>query len=180
MKFKRILIDRKSGQCLNTGYLPYVIFFYEKYSKYLNDDYFDMQSQSIINKIINIIEKTSPYFWVITNGENDEFAGFVFLDNLVGIGKTLHSAELTTCFSPKYWGAFTKVCAKKFLRYCFKNYGLKKIKACIFPQNLRVRNLLKQSGFKSEGVLKSETLRGGKLQDVEVFGCFPEKNFEKS
>ena len=39
----------------------------------------------------------------------------------------------------------------------------------MFPQNFRVKSLLKNVGFKKEAVLKGETLKYGELQDVEVF-----------
>ena len=50
--------------------------------------------------------------------------------------------------------------------------GLKKIKALVYPDNLRVKTLLKNSGFVKEAVLKNETLRNNKLQDVEVYSVF--------
>jgi RimJ/RimL family protein N-acetyltransferase len=169
IKFKKIIIDKSCGFYLNLGYIPQVIRLYERYSKYLNDDYFNAMEQSEVDQILSLIQKTQPYFWVITAGKDDKFAGFVFLDNLIGNCEILHSAEITTCFLPEFWGLFTKSCAKKFLKYCFKNYGFKKIKASIFPQNSRVRGILNFMGFKREGLLKGETLRNGKLQDVEVF-----------
>ena len=167
-KFKKILIDKKRQFFLNINYLPQVIILYEKFYKYLNDDYFLCKDKSFTDAVLNAIEHSEPYFWVITT-EKDKFAGFVFLDNLVGTKGNLHSAEVTTCILPEFWGKFTKICAKKFIKYCFKKYNLKKIKACIFPQNQRVRAILKQSGFKKEGLLRSETMRSGKLQDVEIF-----------
>lgn len=171
IKFKRIVLDKKQGILPNIRYFPQIVILYQKYSKFLNDDYFD--KKDVIQSMLDLIEKTTPYFWVITAGKNEDFAGFVFLDNFIGNEKILHSAEVTTCFLPDYWGDFTKICSRKFFKYCFLHYGFKKIKACIFPQNSRVRGILKQSGFISEGILKSETLKNGKLQDVEVFARFP-------
>ena len=169
IKFKKIIIDKNRDFYLNPAYIPQIIRLYKRYSKYLNDDYFDASGQTEVDMIIALVEKTQPYFWVITAGKDDRFAGFVFLDNLVGNCKILHSAEITTCFLPEFWGVFTKNCGRKFLKYCFKNYGFRKIKASIFPQNSRVRGILNLMGFKREGLLKEETLRNGMLQDVEVF-----------
>ena len=98
--------------------------------------------------------------------------GFVFLDNFVGNKEQMFSAEITTCFDKKAWGNFTRYCAKFFLKMCFDNFGLYKIKAQIYPDNFRVRNFLKSCGFEYETTLKNETLRAGKPQDIEVYALY--------
>ena len=152
----------------NPVYFEQALFLYSKYSKYLDDD-FAKNGQNIRNYFIRLVNKTYPYFYLIV--EDDKVAGFVYLDNFIGDSKTLYSAELTTCMNPKYWGDYTRICAILFMDYCFNTCGFKKIKACIYPQNHRVKSLLKFAGFKQEGLLKGETLRNGKLQDIEVYGC---------
>lgn len=168
-KFIKILINKNKKEFKNIHYLPQVISLYERFSKYLSDDYFFDKNSTIVDSIISIIESTCPYFWVIVDSKTNSFAGFVFLDNWVGSPQKAHSAEITTCFEPEFWGKYTKICAKKFIKYCFKKYKLLKIKAYIFPQNSRVKMLLKQSGFKREAQLISETIRNGKLQDVDIY-----------
>jgi RimJ/RimL family protein N-acetyltransferase len=166
-KFVKIIIDKNQKIFKNIEYMPQVIELFRKFSRYLFDDFFSEQND--IDLIIDLVEKTSPYFWIILDKKNREFAGFVFLENFVGNAEMLYSAEITTCFKPKYWGFFTKKCAKKFLKYCFKNYGLKKIKALIFEQNFKVKAILKYSGFKKEGQLKAETLKNGMPQNIDVY-----------
>lgn len=95
-----------------------------------------------------LISSVSPFFWVITEG--DEVSGFVYLDNLIGDNERLHSAELSTCFKMKYWGDYTKKCAKLFLNFCFERFGFYKIKALVYPENSRVITLLKHAGFEKE------------------------------
>lgn len=95
--------------------------------------------------------------------------GFVFLDNFVGNKNKLYSAEITTCFDKKAWGSFTRYSAKFFLKMCFDELGLYKIRAQIYPDNFRVKNFLKDCGFIYESTLKNETLRGGKPQDIEIY-----------
>lgn len=168
-KFIKIIINKKRKEFRNIQYLPQVISLYERFSKYLHDDYFLLKQKSSVDAVIHLVEKTSPFFWVITDKKTDNLAGFVFLDNLVGAGNNFHSAEVTTCFEPAFWGKYTKNCAEKFIKYCFKKYKFKKLKANIFPQNSKVRNILKKSGFKKETLLKAETLKNGKLQDIEVY-----------
>ncbi len=138
---------------------------YKKYMKYLEDDYNE-------DTLAGIINRTAPFFWVILTSSDNSFAGFVYLENITGNQKALHSAEITTCFHPDYWGDFSKYCAKIFLKQCFTQLGLKKVKAVIYPQNHRVKTLLKLSGFKKEAELKSETLKDGKLQDLEIYSLF--------
>ena len=168
-KFIKIIINRKRKEFRNIQYLPQIITLYERFSKYLHDDYFLESQTSPVDAVINLIEKTSPFFWVIIDEKSSKFAGFALLDNWVGSKTANHSAEITTCFNPSFWGQYTKICAQKFIKYCFKKYKFKKIKASVFPQNFKVKTLLKKSGFKKEAVLKNETIKNGELQDIEVY-----------
>jgi len=155
--------------------LPQVIHLYERFSRYLHDDYFLQKQESSVDAVINLIEKTTPFFWVIVEKKSSKFAGFVFLENWVGSKNDLHSAEITTCFDPSFWGKYTKICAKKFIKFCFKKYKLKKLKAYVFPQNFKVKTILKKFGFRKEALLKAETLKNGELQDIEVYSIIKNK-----
>ena len=146
------------------AYFEQALFLYTKYSKFLDDDY-AANSLSCYDYFLNLVTKT--LFFVIV--EDDEVVGFVYLDNFIGDSERLHSAELTTCFDRRVWGDYTKACAKIFLNHCFEKYGFKKIKALVYPENFRVKTLLKSTGFQKEALLKAETLRGGKLQDIEIY-----------
>ena len=106
---------------------------------------------------------------------NQKVSGFVYLDNIIGNNKKYHSAELVTCFDKNYWGIYTKICAYCFLRLIFQKYGFEKIKALIYPENFRVKNLLLHSGFSKEALLKNETKRNGKLQDIEIYSILKER-----
>lgn len=170
-KFINLIIDKKNLIFKNTHYLSNVIFLYSRYSKYLNDDY--AQGNTFLN-VLNIIENSSTLFFVVLSKKNNEFAGFIYLDNLTGNANELHGAEISACFEKKYWGSFTKRTALKFLDYCFNELKLKKIKAQIYPFNHRVKTLLKFAGFKSDGILRGETLKNGKLADIEVYSLLEE------
>ena len=150
------------------AYFEQALFLYTKYSKFLDDDY-ARNGLSIFDYFENLVIQTSPFFYVIV--ENDEVCGFVYLDNIIGDSNRLHSAELTTCFDKRYWGNFTKLCAVLFLGFCFEKCGFQKIKALVYPENFRVKTLLKFAGFEKEALLKDETLRNNKLQDIEVYSC---------
>lgn len=168
-KFIKIIIDKKRRSFKNIQYLPQVVALYKKFSKFLHDDYFLQNQNSSVDQVIELIEKTSPFFWCVIDAKSSRLAGFAFLDNWVGSKKQAHSAEVTTCFNPEFWGKYTKIAAKKFIKYCFKKYKLRKLRAYIFPQNFRVQSLLKTAGFTKEAVLKGETLKNGQMQDIDVY-----------
>lgn len=136
---------------------------YIRYKQYLEDDYNE-------DTFAGLVTRTTPFFWVILSDTN--FAGFVYLENIIGSSKKLHSAEVTTCIHPKFWGDFSKYCAKIFFKKCFDEFGFYKIKALIYPENHRVRTLLKTSGFVKEAELKGETFRNGKPQNIEMHSLF--------
>ena len=119
---------------------------YSKYKKYLQDDFAP-------NNINDFIKSFYPYFWIITDYYG-KFMGFVGLDNFVGNGKVNFSAELTTCFDR------------------FDEFGLYKIKSQIFPDNFRIKTLLKYSGFEHEATLPKETIRARKPQDIEIYSLY--------
>lgn len=156
--FRQIILD---PLCSDLHYIPNVINCYCRYAKYLQDDY--AKDFGFCN-----IFFSCPNFWVITDNQG-EFMGFVFLDNFTGNGKANFSAEITVCFDKKAWGSFVRYSAKFFLKQCFDTFGFYKIKALIFPDNFRVKKLLKQVGFEYETTLPDETVRNGKLQDLEVY-----------
>lgn len=169
MKFIKIIIDKNNMDFRNTEYIVDVISLYERFSRYLYDDYFLDKYKTSTEAVIKLIARTSPYFWVIIDKKTQKFTGFGFLENFVGVKDKIHSAEVTTCFEPEFWGKYTKICAKKFVKYCFKNYGLKKLKALVFSQNFKVQRLLKEAGFEKEAVLKAETIKKGQFQDIDVY-----------
>lgn len=174
-KFVQIIYNPGHNLFANLHYVPKVQACYSKYVKYLHDDFVNFESD-----IYRYLEHCFPYIWAITTYD-DQFMGFVSLDNLVGgkicskngnIEDINYSAELTTCFEKQAWGIFTRYSAKFFLKKCFDELGLYKIKAQIYPDNSRIATLLKSSGFEYETTLKSETLRNGKPQDIDVYGLY--------
>lgn len=156
----------------NPAFFEQALFLYTKYLKYLEDDY-AFNGSNVYDYFFSLIQRTYPFCFVITEG--NIVSGFVYLDNIIGDSKTLHSAELTTCFDKRFWGSYTKECAKFFINYCFQHYGFQKIKALVYPDNSRVKTLLKNAGFVKEALLKSETLRKGQLQDIELYSVFNNK-----
>lgn len=156
-------------------YVPLIEKCWLKYSKYIQDDFSFLTNETSIRNFI----LRNPFFWVILDYE-EHFMGFVFLDNFIGSKNKLYSAEITTCFDKKAWGNFTRYSAKFFLKMCFDTLGLYKIKAQIYPDNFRVKKFLKDCGFVYESTLKNETLRTGKLQDIEIFALYKSYYYKNS
>lgn len=164
-KFIQVGYNPQKNIFYNIQYITQIHSTYRKYAKYLQDDF------ALADKDIYSFLKNCPFFWVILNPKN-EYMGFVFLDNLCGNEDILYSAELTTCFEKQAWGEYTKYCAKIFLKKCFDELGLYKIKVQVYPDNYRTAALIKSSGFKYECTLKNETLRCGKPQDIDVYSLY--------
>ena len=162
--FVKVKIDRKNQIYKNIIFLEQIYNLYEKHEKFLNDDF---RQADLLDEVISIIERTSPFFWALLKDE--QFAGFVFLENFIGNTKNKHSAEITTCFEQEYWGNFTKHAGKKFIKYCFKKLKLKKLKCLVYKNNTKVFNLLKSVGMELEAELKNETIKNGKPQDILIF-----------
>ena len=135
------------------------------------------QELSFIN-IFEIPKILPNNFWLVLNFYNKPM-GFVYLDNFIGKETQLYSAELTTCFAKCAWGDFTKYSAKIFLKKCFDEFGLEKIKAQVYPDNFRVKTLLKICGFTHESTLQKETLRNCKPQNIEVYGLYRNYYYKK-
>ena len=171
IKFIKIKIDRQNKKFRNLHFLEEVFNLYKKYERFLNDDY--ANTTSLLDEVINIIERNSPFFWVIL--KDNSFAGFVFLENIIGSDTKFHSAEITTCFKEEFWGDFTKKSAKKFIRYCFKKLGFKKLKALVYKENFRTSSILKAAGMTLEAKLSSETMKNGRLQDILLYSVINNK-----
>lgn len=174
IKFKKVKIDRQYKRFLNIQYLENIYNLIKKYDNYLNDDY--SHTTDLFEEVISLITRTSPFFWVIL--KNEEFAGVVYLENIIGNDKHLHSAEVVTAFERKFWGKDTKICAKKFVMYCFKKLKLKKLKALVFKENFRTESILKACGMTFEALLKAETLKNNKLQDIKIYSIIRGKRNE--
>lgn len=148
----------------NFCYIPEILKCFNKFSKFLHDDFTK-------NDGVAYITNALPYLWTICDVKN-HFMGFVILDNFTGNYNQKFSAEISVCFHPKAWGSYTRYCAKIFLKKCFDEFGLYKIKAQIFPDNYRVKRLLKSAGFKPEAIIPNETVRNGKVQNIEMYAIY--------
>ena len=175
-RFERIMINRKAGLFHNIKYFPQVMKLYIKYLRNLEDD-FSLFSQRSLEGMVETIERISPHFYLVL--ADDEVCGFFCLEHLIGSENKIHSAEVITCFNRKYWGVFTKYAARNFQDFCFDVLGLTKIKALVYPQNSRVKAILRVCGFRREALLKAETRKNNRLQDIEIYSVLNEHNIKE-
>lgn len=168
-RFARLIIEPQKQIFENLKYFPQVAKLYFKYLKFLEDDFSDFH-QKPIEALIKYIENSA--FYLVLNKGN--LCGFFILEKFIGNKEKLHSAEVTICFNQGYWGNFTKLASQVFKEFCFKTLKLHKIKAYIYPQNINVRQILKTCGFKKEATLKSETVKNGIAQDLELYSIIKE------
>jgi RimJ/RimL family protein N-acetyltransferase len=165
-RFRNLYINRAANEFCNTQYLSQAACLYSRWRKFLEDDY-------TTGNFVDMVERISPFFWVIVDDGSafagGRVAGFVYLENVSGDHEGLYKAEVNACFARDYWGDYVRESAERFFDYCFNTLGFRKLKALIYPQNFRVKNILQRSGFEKEGTLRAETLKNGKPQDVSVY-----------
>lgn len=167
IKFAKVIINKNINEYRNLHFLPDILNLMTKYERFIFDDYFE--DIDLVEALFKLIENSGRFFWVIVDSETNDFMGFVYFDNFIGSKNKFHSAEINTCFCRKYWGSPVREVAKKFIKYCFKKYKFQKIKAAVFKENVAVKGLLRYLGFKKEALLKGETIKNKKLQDVEIY-----------
>lgn len=170
-RFERLMIKRSAGLLRNLRYFPQVMRLYIKYLRHLEDD-FSRFSQRPLEGMVEFIERTTPHFYLVLKG--DEVCGFFSLEHLIGSSTKIYSAEVVTCFDRKYWGTFTKYAARTFQDFCFNELGIVKLKALVYPQNSRVKAVLRTCGFTREAYMKAETRKNTRLQDIEIYSVFNE------
>lgn len=168
IRFLKLTISPKEGRFENISYLPAVIGLVEKYKHCLLDDYFLDGYNTIVDALLALIERVTPYFWVVADSKGN-LCGFIYLDDWTGAKNNPHSASVTTCFAPEYHGRFTKFAGRRFVKYVFKRYKLKKLKAEIYARNGNAIALLRCLGFEYEATLKSETMVNSTPTDINVY-----------
>jgi [ribosomal protein S5]-alanine N-acetyltransferase len=58
----------------------------------------------------------------------------------------------------------------------FKSLGLHSIEACIHPENIGSREILKKNGFVKEAYFREDIYYEGEFMDTEIYGLL-EKDF---
>lgn len=126
---------------------------------------------------LQIVEKATmqqgqPVNWAIRD-EKEFFiggCGFVGLE----IGKS-HRAEIGYWLAKPYWGqGIMTAIVRRLCEFAFAEFGLVKIEALVFAENVASAKVLEKCGFVQEGYLRKHHLKDGKYLDARLFGLVRE------
>ena len=121
---------------------------------------------------LRIVEKATiqqgrPIHWAIRNEEDFLIGGSGF-DNLQ-IGKS-HRAEIGYWLAKPYWGrGIMTAVVRRACEFAFAEFGLAKIEAHAFAENVASARVLEKCGFQQEGYLRKHFLKDGKFIDARLF-----------
>lgn len=90
----------------------------------------------------------------------------------IGVHKIVkdHKAEIGYWLGKKYWGrGIMSEAVEKALKYCEREFGIKRMKAGTFLENKASIRVLKKNSFKYEGVARKAIKKGNKLFDAKIF-----------
>jgi RimJ/RimL family protein N-acetyltransferase len=107
-----------------------------------------------------------PVHWAIRNKENYLIGrcGFSSLE----IGS--HRAEIGYWLAKPYWGrGIMTAVVRKACEIAFAEFGLEKIEAHVFAENLASARVLEKCGFVEEGYLRKHHVKDGKYLDARLF-----------
>lgn len=113
-------------------------------------------------------EGTGYRFRMLVNGGDGEFVGVVALrDVMYG---SLRNATLGYSLDHQATGrGYGREAVEAVLEYAFGDLRLKRVEACVMPENERSRRLLAAVGFEKEGLLRQSLEIEGTWRDHEVW-----------
>jgi RimJ/RimL family protein N-acetyltransferase len=107
-------------------------------------------------------EKTEHNFAIDVDGQ---VIGSVGLCGIEG-----HRAEIGYWLATEYWGFGIGTAAVKMVtKYAFKELALRRVYAYVVPANKASSRVLKNCGYKYEGLLRHHDMKKGRLQDSLLF-----------
>ena len=121
---------------------------------------------------MEIVEKATkqqgrPVHWAIRNEEDYLIGGCGF--SSLEIGKS-HRAEIGYWLAKPYWGrGIMTAVVRKACEFAFAEFGLVKIEAHVFAENVASAKVLEKCGFVQEGYLRKHFLKDGKYLDARLF-----------
>lgn len=121
---------------------------------------------------LEIVEKTTKQqgqtvHWAIRD-EAEFLIGGCGFDGLQ-VGKS-HRAELGYWLAKPYWGrGIMTAVVQRLCDLAIAEFGVTKITAHVFADNLASAKVLEKCGFQQEGYLRKHYLKDGKYLDAKVF-----------
>ena len=114
--------------------------------KLFDDEHF-RGDKPYMERVYEIIEAHSPYFWLFLDVKTGEVLGFCYFYDIVPFKNRIHSAFASICFKKEAFGMSAFIGAKRLLNHMFRVMKVFKIKAECFEGNLLIPNFLKKLGF---------------------------------
>jgi len=112
-------------------------------------------------------EQGRPVAWAIRNAADDLIGGCGF-DGLVH-GKA-HRAEIGYWLAKPYWGrGIMTAVVQRACGFAFAEFGLVKIVAHVFADNVASARVLEKCGFELEGYLRKHYLKDGRDHDAKLY-----------
>ncbi|MFN3326742.1 MAG: GNAT family N-acetyltransferase [Bryobacteraceae bacterium] len=147
--------------------VPELWFAMQEFRHRLADDF----GPRTIEEFLAAWRTTEATRWVVWKDE--DLAGLVELQAVSPIVGLIHCF-----FRPPFWGrGITDEAMRLVFREIF-GVGFEKVMAMPFADNRNVLAMAKRMGLVREGLLRSQTRRGGELVDVVILSLFREE-FER-
>lgn len=106
--------------------------------------------------------------WGITLKEEDLFVGSA---GLYSWNREAHYAEIGCNVAHSFWGnGYGQEAMRRIIEFGWDQMKLNRIEADVVHGNMRAAHVLKNLGFRKEGVLRHRLLKGGKYYDVHLYG----------
>lgn len=93
-------------------------------------------------------------------------------------GENIHfcSAEMGYYIGKRYWGnGYATEAVRQTVKYVFENSDILRIFAEPFARNVASCRVLEKAGFVSEGTLRSNAVKNGKVLDMKMYAVVREK-----
>jgi RimJ/RimL family protein N-acetyltransferase len=82
-----------------------------------------------------------------------------------------YSAEVGYFVGEQYWNrGYTTEVLRLVGNFAQFRHGLKRLYATVFDYNLASMHVLEKAGFKKEGIMRSSTIKDGKILDEHLYG----------
>ena len=147
-------------------YYPFALELANKYKNLIFDDYSEFN-------IIHDIRELKPHFYIVLYEK--EPMGVIYLSNWVGNSNKYHKCDIHAFADKKFFGKQIREVGKLFINDVFKKFSLYRMQSQVTSNNLLTCKLLKDLGFKEEGILRNASLIKGKLYNDILFGITKEE-----
>jgi RimJ/RimL family protein N-acetyltransferase len=127
------------------------------------------EARKEIKEMLSAMHKKRPIKEIFAIEINGEFAGYVGINDL-NEKHSEHRAYVGYCLNKKFRRrGITTEAVKLVTNYAFKKYKLKRIESMCRTFNKASAGVLRNAGFKLEGILRKNKFKNGKYLDDMMF-----------